>query len=76
MTVNIEELRALPAEEKLRLIAILWDDLDDSNQEISIPPWVEQEAQRRRQEVIDDPSILVSHEEMWRRIRERNGFES
>jgi putative addiction module component (TIGR02574 family) len=73
MTVNIEELRPLPPEEKLRLIALLWDDLAETDQEIPLPAWIDEEAQRRREEMINDPTRSVSHEEMWQRVKNRHG---
>jgi putative addiction module component (TIGR02574 family) len=72
MTINLAELRALPPEEKLRIVEMLWDDLGDSTMPIPLPDWVIQEANRRREELMHNPALALSHEEVWRRIDGRN----
>ena len=42
------ELLALPADEKLRLVEMLWDNLGESTEPIPLPGWVAEEAARRR----------------------------
>ena len=73
MTLNIDELRALPPAEKLRLVELLWDDLGASGAPIPLPDWVDKEAARRREEMQRDPGLGLSHEEVWQRIKRRNG---
>ncbi len=73
MTVNIDELRSLPAAEKLRLVELLWDDLGAADVEIPLPEWVDEEAGRRREEMLQDPALGMSHDEVWQRIKRRNG---
>jgi len=73
MSIDPNELLALPTDEKLRLVELLWDNLGESADPIPLPGWVEQEAARRREELTADPSIGISHEETWRRIERRNG---
>jgi putative addiction module component (TIGR02574 family) len=72
MSIDADELRALPAAEKMRLVEMLWDDLGESTEPIPLPEWVGLEAARRRDEM-RDPSCGISHEEAWRRIDRRNG---
>jgi putative addiction module component (TIGR02574 family) len=71
MAIDTDELRALPAAEKLRLVEWLWDDLCDSTEPIPLPEWVGREAARRLEEM-RDPDFGLSHEEVWMRIDERN----
>lgn len=73
MSHNTDELLTLPAAEKLRLIELLWDGLGDATTPIPLPDWVDDEAARRRAEMLADPSCGVEHDEVWRRIRQRNG---
>lgn len=73
MSVNPQELLALPADEKLRLIEMLWDDLGDAAGPIPLPDWARREASRRRAELIADPSLGIGHDEVWRKIDGRNG---
>ena len=72
MSIDVNELRALPNDEKLRIVELLWDDLGDSTATIPLPEWVAREVARRRDEM-RDPSFGISHEETWRRIANRNG---
>ena len=70
MSIDSNELLSLPVDEKLRLVELLWDNLGQS--EIPLPEWVSTEVARRREEM-RDPAVGVSHDEVWRRIRSRNG---
>ena len=72
MAIDTEELRSLSAAEKIRIVEMLWDDLGEATSPIPLPDWVDREAIRRRDEM-RDPSFGVSHDEVWRRIEERNG---
>jgi putative addiction module component (TIGR02574 family) len=73
MAVNLDELRSLPAAEKLRLVEFLWDDPGTTDEEIPLPDWIDKEATRRREEMLKDPAVGLSHEEAWKRIRRSNG---
>ena len=73
MSIDPNDLLALPADEKLRLVELLWDNLGDATDPIPLPDWVDCEATRRRDELTADPSIGIDHDEAWRRIERRNG---
>lgn len=72
MSINTDELRALPPDEKLRLVELLWDDLGGATTEIPLPDWVDREAAQRREDM-RDPTVGLSHDETWARIERRNG---
>jgi putative addiction module component (TIGR02574 family) len=72
MSIDVNELRALPNDEKLRIVELLWDELGNSNAPIELPDWIAQEVTRRRNDM-RDPSFGLSHDETWRRIANRNG---
>lgn len=72
MSIDLNDLYALPNAEKLRIVELLWDDLGDSTSPIPLPDWVDREAARRRDEM-RDPAVGLTHEETWRRIATRNG---
>ena len=72
MAIDLNELRALPASEKLRLVEMLWDDLGDTVATIPLPEWVQQEAARRHKEMVDDPTLGLSHQEVWDQIDKRS----
>jgi hypothetical protein len=62
MSIDANELRALPDAEKLLIVEMLWDDLGDSTTAIPLPEWVSREVARRREEM-REPSFGLSHEE-------------
>lgn len=64
-----EILRDLPTEQKLALVAELWDDLAKSAP-LNLPPEEMKEMQRRREDMIANPSIAIDSDELWRRVNE------
>ena len=73
MSVDPNELFALPATEQLRLVELIWDNLGESNSPIPLPDWIEEEAVRRRDEMIANPELGLDHQTVWGRIERRNG---
>jgi len=72
MPIDFDQFHALSPVEKLQLVEFLWDDLGGTAEEIPLPNWVVETAAQRRAEMLADPSLGLSHEEVWRRIRNRN----
>ncbi len=70
---EIEELRKLSVEEKLRVVEELWDDIGTSGEPFPLPPWHQVEVKRRLAEHEADPSLAISREELWRRVDQSNG---
>lgn len=68
MSSDLNELRSLPVEEKLRLVELLWDDIGASNEPIVLQPWHATEAGLRSAELKSDPSIAINRDELWRRV--------
>ncbi len=68
MDVYTDSIKHLPIAEKLRLVERIWDDVASSPDGIPIPAWALEEARRRRDEMIANPDIGVTHQEMWERI--------
>lgn len=62
-----ETLRALPPDQKLAIVTELWDDLAASAS-LTLPPDELGEMQRRRDEMLADPSIAIDADEVWRRV--------
>jgi len=74
MDIYAETIHSLPSAEKLRLVERIWDDLAANDQPIPLPDWAVSEAARRRDEMLADPKLGVTHEEVWKRIdNARNG---
>jgi putative addiction module component (TIGR02574 family) len=68
--MDISELYNLPTDEKLKIVAELWDNIAESDAPIALSPAVIAEVDRRRAELAADPSIAIERDEMWRRVNE------
>lgn len=66
----VETLRTLPVAEKLRVLEELWDDIGRSGEALPLPDAAIQEAKRRRDEMIANSELGLTHEQVWSRIRE------
>lgn len=73
MEIDRAALFALPVDEKLRLVEALWDDLAESDIPIPLPSWIDDEAAKRRDAMIENPEIGLDHDTVWNRIDKRNG---
>lgn len=62
-----ETLRSLSPDQKLALVTELWNDLAASAP-LTLPPDELVEMQRRRNEMLLDPSIAIDRDELWRRV--------
>ena len=54
--------------EKLQLVEDLWDDLAATGEPLPLPDWAKKEAARRRDEMLADPGLGYTHDEIWKRI--------
>ncbi len=66
MTLH-ESLRALPPNQKLAIVTQLWDDLAASAP-LMLPQDELAEMNRRREELLADPTIAIDADEVWRRV--------
>ena len=73
MHPELEHLRKLPVEEKLRVVEELWDDIGESEERFPLPSWHRAEAERRAAELEADPTIALSRDELWRRVDTNRG---
>jgi putative addiction module component (TIGR02574 family) len=74
MDIYTDTIRDLGPAEKLRLVEQIWDDLAAENAPLPLPDWAVTEATRRRDEMLADPNLGSTHEEVWKRINDsRNG---
>ena len=72
MTIDPAPLLSLPAAERMRLVELLWDSLGDDLQDVPVPEWAIAEANRRRSDLLREPGIALTYEEMWQRVSIRN----
>lgn len=74
MDIYTDTIRDLGPTEKLRLVEQIWDDLAAEELPLPLPNWAVTEAARRRDEMLADPNLGSTDEEVWKRINEsRNG---
>lgn len=74
MDIYTDTIRDLGPAEKLRLVEQIWDDLAAEDAPLPLPDWAVTEATRRRNEMLVDPNLGSTHEEVWKRINDsRNG---
>jgi putative addiction module component (TIGR02574 family) len=66
MTLH-ESLRALPPDQKLAIVAELWDDLAASAP-LALPEDELAEMSRRRDELLANPKMAIDADEVWRRV--------
>jgi len=70
MSSELNYLLTLDVPEKLELIGVLWDSIDESAHQLSMPDSLVAELDRRKAAAERDPSLLVP----WETVRERLGL--
>lgn len=66
-TIDIETIRKLSVEQRLKLMEMIWDSLADD--ELPVSDATLREMKRRSEWAKANPGQLVSHEEMTARLR-------
>lgn len=73
MHPELEHLRRLPIQERLRVVEQLWDDIAASGERFPLPEWHREEALRRAADLEADPSIALTRDDLWRRVEDCDG---
>jgi putative addiction module component (TIGR02574 family) len=73
MDIYTESIRCLPLGERLKLIQTIWDDIVSRDEQIPLPQSAIEEAKRRRDEMLVDSAIGMSHDEIWKKIKDARG---
>ncbi len=74
MDIYTDTIRDLGPADKLRLVEEIWDDLAAEESPLPLPGWAVTEAARRRDEMLADPNLGSTDEEVWKGINDsRNG---
>lgn len=73
MSIDTKQLLALPPEEQLQIVELLWDHLSQSKEPIPWPEWIVKESHRRLDEMRSDPTSVMTHDEVWQGIANRHG---
>ncbi len=71
MDLYADSIQNLPAAERLRLVEQIWDGLSTEPTPIPLPEWAVSEAKRRRDEMIANPELSLSHDEVWNQINDK-----
>jgi len=68
MDIYDDAIRGLPAADKLLLVERIWCDLLNPPDSLPISDDVIAEAKRRREEMLTNPALGKTHDEVWGRI--------
>ena len=68
MTVNTADLFQLPVAERLALVEDLWDSIAADARDLTISAELREELRRRAKTYHDDPSAVVSWDDMDARL--------
>jgi putative addiction module component (TIGR02574 family) len=69
MNVRLEDLAALPLQQRIKLVEDLWDSIASELEKNAVPDDIKAETRRRREEYVKDPSTAVD----WDVVRKRLG---
>jgi putative addiction module component (TIGR02574 family) len=69
MNVRVDDLKALPLEQRIKLVEDLWDSIAADLEKQPVSEDVKSEMRRRRDEYVKDPSTAVD----WEKTRDRLG---
>lgn len=73
MTLNGGSVFDLSPSEKLQLVEDLWDDLAATPETVPVPDWQKEELARRKANLLNNPALGLSWDEVKRRVRSRYG---
>jgi putative addiction module component (TIGR02574 family) len=73
MDQEITSVFDLSPSEKLQLVEDLWDDLAGTPDAIPVHDWQKEELARRKANLMSNPDLGLSWEEVHRRLRGRRG---
>jgi putative addiction module component (TIGR02574 family) len=73
MNPNVTSIFELSPSEKLQLVEDLWDDLASTPEAIPVQAWQKEELERRKANLLNNPALGLTWEEIERRVRSRHG---
>ncbi|MEW6103830.1 MAG: addiction module protein [bacterium] len=73
MNTTLASIFDLSLAEKLQLVEDLWDELAATPEAVSIHEWQKEELARRKANLIKNPALGISWEEVKRRVRRHYG---
>lgn len=73
MAEDVISVFDLSPSEKLQLVEDLWDDLAAAPEAVPIHTWQKEELDRRKANLLANPALGLSWDEVKRRVRNRYG---
>ncbi len=73
MSLEVTSVFDLSPSEKLQLVEDLRDDLATTPEDVPVHDWQKQELARRKANLLKNPALGLSWEEVQRRVRSRRG---
>ena len=73
MNLNTISIFDLSPPEKLQLVEDLWDDLAATPSEVPVYEWQKKELARRKANLMNNPALGLSWDDVKRRVRSRYG---
>ena len=73
MNSNDISIFDLSPPEKLQLVEDLWDDLAATPSEVPVYEWQKKELARRKANLMNNPALGLSWDDVKRRVRSRYG---
>jgi len=71
MNIRVDDLKALPLDQRIRLVEDLWDSIAAELDKRPVPDDIKAEMRRRREEYVRDPASGVDWDSARRRIEKR-----
>ena len=68
MNVRVDDLKALPLSQRIKLVEDLWDSIAAELDKMPVSDDIKAEMRRRREEYVRDPSTAVDWDDVRRRL--------
>jgi putative addiction module component (TIGR02574 family) len=73
MNTKVSSIFDLSPSEKLQLVEDLWDDLAATPEAVPVHDWQKEELARRKTNLLKNPALGLSWDEIKQRVRSRYG---
>jgi putative addiction module component (TIGR02574 family) len=73
MRIEIDQLKKLPVDQKLRIVEELWDDILASDEPLTLPPETQHEILNRAADLDTDPDSALTRQELWQQVNTPHG---
>lgn len=68
MTIALQELESLSVSERVQIVEDLWDSIAQSNANLPVPQWQQDELARRKQRFLQNPAVGETWDQVKRAI--------